>query len=143
LSYSSPPLIRPLPLKATPLIRLYFRCTEIVKIIPVLNCSSQETTFSFQKEWLHKRGTTVHGTKLYGKKINLKCSHILIVWITWVCCLSCCKQCLVALFLPLYFLLHNILMFFILLTEYIFIYHVYTSDIFVVIYFKNKTVLSY
>ena len=69
-----PPLIRPIPPKDIPLIRPDFKCTEIViyyEIAPSRYTTTlmYKATLSFQKEWLYKRGTTVHcvASCLYNK----------------------------------------------------------------------------
>jgi hypothetical protein len=65
----------PLPPKATPLIRTDFRCTVIVKyycIVPLKRgYPSYKTTLSLQKNWSHKRRTTLITNKQTSLVLNL------------------------------------------------------------------------
>ena len=60
------PFYKATPTKGLPLIRLYFRCTEIIKWYKIepFFC---KTTFSLQKGWPFKRGTTVSFKKKKDK----------------------------------------------------------------------------
>ena len=57
-----PPLIKPLPSLAMPLIMPYCRCTQIEILVncpPRERSSPNQAIFSLQKVWPYKRGTTV------------------------------------------------------------------------------------